>query len=82
MYLKINGIRKKNVRAWYWDQEKDVNNTTNNFIEKLTSLDNDNPQKDVITALLDDQHQIKCDLLWKVGSSLDMKTAKKWFNEG
>jgi len=70
------------IRAQYRDQEKEVNDNINRLIETLASIGEDDPQREVISALLDDQRHVKRDLVQKIGSALEMKTAKKWYNEG
>ena len=69
-------------RRKYKLEEERVNDNINNYIEKLATLPDDHHDRPVVEALLVDQRNVKRDLVNKIGTKLQQRCSRKWYNEG
>ena len=69
-------------RRKYKAEEERVNDNINNLVEKLAHLPADHLERPVVEALLIDQRSVKRDLINKIGTKLQQRCSRRWYNEG
>ena len=75
---EANGKLKAKLR----DSEKVLNNDINEVISELSHDGLGVERKELLMHKLDDLRQLKRNLVEKIGTKLEQKTARKWYNEG
>ena len=70
------------MKASYRDEEKSLNQDINNVVNKLSSLKETEPDYLLYVNKLDDLRSLKRQLVDKIGTKLERRTASKWYNEG
>ena len=75
---EANGKLKARMR----DTELDLNNDINNIVEELSNVNVLHDRKILLMTKLDDLRQLKRALVEKVGTILEQRTVRKWYNEG
>ena len=75
---EANGKLKARMR----DTELDLNNDINKIVEELSEVNVAQDRKILLMTKLDDLRQLKRTLVEKVGTLLEQRTARKWYNEG
>ena len=75
---EANGKLKAKIR----DSEATVNADINEVVGELMSEDLMADRKTLLMNKLDDLRQIKRNLVEKIGTKLEQRTARKWYNEG
>ena len=73
-----NGKVKASIR----DSEACLNSDINDVVEELTVNGLQRDRKELLMNKLDDLRQLKRNLVHKVGTRLEQKAARKWYNEG
>ena len=69
-------------KSQYRDDEAEVNSNINNLIGKLADMEEGHPDTELTQACLNEQRNIKRDLVNKIGTKLEQRTSRKWYNEG
>ena len=69
------------IKARYRDEEKTLNEDINSVVNAISANPNDD-DKLLLMHKLDDLRQLKRFLVAKIGAKLEVKTARKWYNEG
>ena len=69
------------IKARYRDEEKSLNEDINKVIDELVT-EPPNDRKQLLMHKLDDLRQLKRCLVTKLGTRLEARTARKWYNEG
>ena len=72
------GILRSSIR----DEEKLVNDNINRLVDMVSTTAHDDPNYDLLIAHLNDQRIIKRELVQKLGTKIEQRTARKWYNEG
>ena len=67
-------------RKKYKEEEVRVNTNINNLIERLATMSEDHPERLVAEAILVDQRKVKRDLVHKIGTKLQQRCSRKWYN--
>ena len=70
------------LRSSFKDEEKLVNDNINKLVGELKVTDPQDPSYDLKVALLNDQRNVKRELVQKLGTKIEQRTARKWYNEG
>ena len=70
------------VKAKLRDTEAELNGNINDVIEELASGSLTMERKALLMNKLDDLRQLKRSLVEKIGTKLEQRTARKWYNEG
>ena len=70
------------VKAKIRDVESVLNADINDVVDELSITDISIDRKLLLMNKLDDLRQLKRSLVEKVGTKLEQKTARKWYNEG
>ena len=69
-------------RLKFRDEEARVNLNINNLVDELSKMPDDHPDRPVAEALLVDQRNVKRDLVNRIGTKLEQRCARRWYNEG
>ena len=70
------------IKARYRDEETSLNDSINQLINLLADDSTSIAERQLFMSKLDDLRQLKRALVEKIGSKLERKTARKWYNEG
>ena len=70
------------VKARYRDEEANVNKDINSIIDELSNETVSPERKQLLMHKLDDLRMLKRRLVEKIGARLEVKTARRWYNEG
>ena len=69
-------------KSQYRDVEAEVNANINQLVGKLAEMKEGDQESLVTQACLDEQRNLKRDLVNKIGTKIEQRTARKWYNEG
>ena len=86
-YLKMcirTAVNEANgkIKAKFRDCEHDLNRDINEIVGELATDGLMPGRKELLMHKLDDLRQLKRSLVEKIGTKLEQKTARKWYNEG
>ena len=70
------------IKARYRDEELSLNQSINSVINSLTESNVAQAERDLLMHKLDDLRQLKRGLVERIGTKLERRTARKWYNEG
>ena len=70
------------VKAKLRDTEAILNKDINDVVSELASNGTTQDRKNLLMHKLDDLRQLKRSLVEKIGTKLEQRTARKWYNEG
>ena len=70
------------MKARYRDEERTLNEDINNVVNELSNLKETAPNYLLYVNKLDDLRSLKRQLVEKIGTKLERRTASKWYNEG
>ena len=70
------------MKAGYRDQESILNEDINKIITDLSEMDDSAADYALYINKLDDLRALKRQLISKIGTKLERRTARKWYNEG
>ena len=70
------------VKAKFRDDEHDLNKDINEIVDELSNADTPADRKVLLSHKLDDLRMLKRKLVEKIGSRLERRTARQWYNEG
>ena len=70
------------IKARYRDEEASVNKDINLVIDELADITVTADRKQLLIHKLDDLRMLKRRLVEKIGARLEVKTARRWYNEG
>ena len=70
------------MKAKYRDEEKDINENLNEIINELAETDRNNDHYKLLVHKLDDLRNLKRQLVDKIGTRIEQRNARTWYNEG
>ena len=70
------------VKARFRDDECELNRDINAIVDELSNGDTPPDRKTLLIHKLDDLRMLKRKLVEKIGSRLERRTARQWYNEG
>ena len=70
------------IKAQLRDEEKEINEDLNSIIDQLSSGGTTPGHKQLLMHKLDDLRRLKRSLVDKIGKRLELRTSRKWYNEG
>ena len=70
------------MKASYRDEEATLNSDINNVINALANASENSQDHILLASKLDDLRSLKRQLIKKIGTKLERRTANKWYNEG
>ena len=70
------------IKAGLRDDEIILNTDINEVVTELMRQDLERERKELLMNKLDDLRQLKRNLIEKIGTKLEQRTARKWYNEG
>ena len=70
------------IKARFRNEEKELNENINEIINELTNIDEKSSRHPLLVHKLDDLRCLKRQLVEKIGSKIEQRTARAWHNEG
>ena len=70
------------VKARFRDDECELNRDINAIVDELANVNTPPDRKTLLSHKLDDLRMLKRKLVEKIGSRLERRTARQWYNEG